>query len=65
MLMSDNDYLQVVSGKSAEEVHRQLWWLDEHQSELQVTAPTGVRALDDVLRVIADIKGWQELSDES
>lgn len=65
MLMADNDYLQVVSGKSAAEVHKQLWWLDEHQSQLQVTAPTGVRALDDVLGVIADIKGWQGICDES
>ena len=65
MLMSGGDYLQVVSGKPAKEVHKQLWWLDEHQSELQVTAPTGVRALGDVLEVLADIKGWRGICDES
>jgi hypothetical protein len=64
MLMAGPRYLQIVSGTPAADVHRQLWWLDKYQSEVQITEPTGVRALADITDVAAHIRGWQGICDE-
>ena len=52
MLMGNGRYLQIVAGKSLSEYQKMMTWINNFQSEIQVSQPTGIRHIDEIVDAV-------------